>query len=91
MKRTTSIALFALISLTLIVSSCTQNERAKAWGGTAKIDLPAGTKFVTATWKGSELWYSTRPARPGESPETTTFSESSSWGLVQGSVIFTEK
>lgn len=88
MKYLTTIA---LLSLTLLASSCTANTRAKQLGGTTKVDLPAGTKFVTASWKGDDLWYSTRPARPGETPETVTMKESSSWGILEGTVLFVEK
>jgi hypothetical protein len=78
-----------LLSLALV--SCTQNIRAKAYGGTAEVDLPAGTKLVTATWKDAQLWYLVRPAKPGEAPETLTLHEQSSFGVIQGKVVFREK
>lgn len=80
-------ALFCYFSV-----SCTENARAKAYGGTMTVDLPENTKFVNATWKdGGQLWYVTRPARPGEPKEVYTFQEKSTFGLVQGKVIFQEK
>lgn len=69
----------------------TANWRARALGGTLNVELPPETKLVTATWKGSDLWYLTRPARKGEAPETSTFQESSALGIMQGRVIFTER
>ncbi len=78
-----------LIGLTL--SSCTENERAKSFGGTATVDLPPKTKFVGATWKESQLWYSYRPARPGEAPETTVLQEQSNYGIMEGRVEFNEQ
>jgi len=74
----------------LALASCTQNQRAKAWGGSASVALPASQKLVTATWKDQELWYLTRPMRADETPETFTLNESSSWGVVEGKVTFTE-
>jgi len=73
-----------------MLTSCTQNQRAKSWGGTATINLPKHTKLVTATWKNNNLWYSTRPMRAGEFAEATSFQEDSSWGAIQGTVIFNE-
>ena len=77
-------------SAILFLASCTQNERAKAFGGTASVDLPSNQKLVTATWKDQNLWYLTRPMRSDETPETYTLKESSSYGLVEGTVIFNE-
>jgi len=88
MKKT--LVILGLVYIGLL-SSCTENERAKAFGGTMTIDLPPKTKLVNATWKDTQLWYLYRPARPGETPETTTFQEDSSFGVLEGKVIFTEK
>lgn len=81
----------ALIVILLSASGCTENSRAKKYGGTAFVDLPEKTKFVFATWKDDQLWYAYRPARQGELPETTTLQEQSKWGLIEGKVIFVEK
>lgn len=51
----------------------------------------AYTKFVVATWKDTQLWYAYRPRRADEKPETVTLQEQSSFGLVEGRVIFTER
>lgn len=79
-----------LAAILLLSASCTENSRAKSWGGSATVDLPKGTKIVGATWKDEDLWYLHRPAREGEKPETVTLSEQSSFGLVEGKVIFQE-
>jgi len=86
LKTTLLAALFAVLSLT----ACTQNSRAKGWGGTATVDLPANAKLVTATWKDSQLWYLTRPMRKDEVAETLTLTEESSYGVLEGEVIFKE-
>jgi len=81
-----------LLILVLACSiGCTSNIRAKKFGGTSTETLPAGQKLVTVTWKDSSLWMLTRPMKDGEQPETYDFSESSSWGLVQGHVIIKER
>lgn len=80
----------AIASLATIVS-CTENSRAKSFGGTMTIDIPQGNKLVSATWKEDQLWYLYRPARAGEKPETSTLREDSKFGLIQGTVVFNEK
>ena len=83
--------LFITMMLGLILmTSCTENERAKNFGGTQTIELPAGEKLIEATWKGDQLWYLTRPMRENESPETFKFQEKSSFGMIEGTVIFKE-
>ena len=80
------IIVIAAISLT----ACTQNSRAKSFGGTAKITLPAGQKLVNVTWKDTQLWYITRPMRADETVETYTFNEESSWGVIEGTYVIRE-
>lgn len=72
------------------LSGCTENNKAKEWGGTAEIKLPAGEKLVTATWKDDDLWYLTRPMLPGDSAVTYTFKEKSSFGMMEGTYIIHE-
>jgi hypothetical protein len=80
-----------LLVFTVILSGCTEQEMAKEWGGTASIDIPCDQKLTMVTWKGTQIWYATRPMREGEVPETTTFKESSSFGLMEGVVTLEEK
>ena len=83
--------LFALIITGLAFAiGCTQNQRAKSFGGTATENLPAGQKLVNATWKEDHLWYLTRPMHTNDVAENYTFKESSSWGILQGTVILKE-
>lgn len=69
---------------------CTENSRAKTFGGTMTVTLPKGQKLMEATWKEADLWYLTRPMREGEKAEQYTFQENSTFGLVEGTVIFVE-
>jgi hypothetical protein len=79
-----------LIVMLFALGGCTENQRAKQFGGHGNITLPKGQKLVIATWKDDNLWYLTRPMRPNESPETYTFSEESSWGVFEGSYTIKE-
>ncbi len=82
---------FLAAAVLLIISSCTENERAKDFGGTATVDLPAGQKLVTVTWKeGNNLWYLTKPMTSIDVAETYSFQEESSWGMWEGTVVIKE-
>lgn len=84
-----------LISLTLAAifaaTGCTDNVRAKSYGGTMTIKLPSNTELVDATWKNADLWYLTRPRKSGESIDTLTFTEDSNFGVLEGKIIFVER
>lgn len=83
-----TLLILALSSIFLF--SCTENERAKNMGGTMKVDVPQGHKFVNATWKDTQLWYVYRPMREGETAEKFSFEEKSNFGLIEGKIIFQE-
>lgn len=85
-----SIAILSTILVSGMVLGCTENSRAKNFGGTSKIALPLGQKLINATWKDAQLWYLTRQMRSDEKPEMYTFQEKSNFGMMEGTVIFTE-
>lgn len=82
-----------VIGMVLILSmiGCTQNQKAKSFGGTATITLEKGKKLEVVTWKGEELWYLVRDRKEGEEIETYEFIEDSSFGLLEGKVIIKEQ
>jgi hypothetical protein len=86
MKKLIIIAI-AAISLT----SCTENQRARSFGGTEVINLEAGTRLVNVTWKGKDasLWILTKK----DTTKATTyyFNEKSGFGVLEGQVIINEK
>jgi len=90
MKKIFSILILLAVMLTLGLTSCTENQRAKSWGGTADVDVEPGQKVVVVTRKDSDLWVLTRKMRADEKPETYNFFEKSSWGLLQGNYIIKE-
>ena len=73
-----------------LLFSCTKNDAAKHYGGTARIDLPKGQRLIVATWKESNLWYLTEAMPEGYAPQDKTFKESSKSAGLEGTVIFHE-
>ena len=80
-----SIAILSTILVSGMVLGCTENSRAKT-----QISLPIGQKLINATWKDAQMWYLTRQMRSDEKPEMYTFQEKSNFGVMEGTVIFTE-
>lgn len=83
-------AMILMGCICLLSAGCTENQRARQFGGTANETIPAGQKLLVATWKQDNLWLLTRPMKAGETPETYEFRESSSFGVMQGKVIIKE-
>lgn len=68
--------LFVVAALALVMVSCTGNQRAKSFGGTYSVELPAGEKLINVTWKTeSDLWYLTRKMTSKDSAETYSFKQ----------------
>lgn len=89
--RTVAIAAVAVLSAAaMIFCGCTDNLRAKSFGGTMEVKVQQGKKVVNATWKDSEFWYLVRDMRPGEKAEKWEFLEKSGWGTVEGKVVLIE-
>ncbi|WP_440880644.1 hypothetical protein [Tenacibaculum sp. C7A-26P2] len=84
-----SIKILAIILVTTL-TSCTEKQRSRSFGGQFEVKLPKGQKLIEATWKGKDLWYLTRQRREGEPIERYLFKEESSFGVMEGSVIFKE-
>jgi hypothetical protein len=76
--------LFLAILMAVMVTSCTENNRVKNWGGEGNINLPKGRKLVNVTWKETQVWYLTRPMNSNDVAETYQFQEESSWGVMEG-------
>lgn len=80
-----------ILAAVALLAGCTDQQRAKTWGGSATIDLPAGARVVTATWKEDDLWVLTRQdVNASSAPQTYLLTESSSFGLLQGRVALVE-
>jgi hypothetical protein len=70
--------------------SCTEQQRAKTWGGSSTIHIPVEAKLVLVTWKNDDLWILIRERKEGEKAEEYLFQESSSWGLMEGKIKIVE-
>ena len=81
-----------LIFICLIISlcACTENQRARSFGGTQRIELEPGQRLVNATWKNEDLWILIEPMPTNYTPQEKSFFENSSFGVMQGKVIFVE-
>jgi len=79
-----------IATLAAALGSCSEQERARSYGGTAAIDLPPCTKLVNMTWKESDLWVLSRPIRSGEVAEQYEFVESHVYGMKAGKITIRE-
>jgi len=75
------IILFSLFVLIGSLWACTQNQRARIFGGTANINFPCNKKLVNITFKKDNLWMLTRPLNATDTLESYEFNEDSSWGF----------
>ena len=80
MKRILIIASVAVAFL----ASCTDNQRARQFGGTETVDIPEGRILVNCTWKEEDLWILTKDTSTGE----MFFNEKSSFGVLEGEINF---
>ena len=85
------IYLFLSLLTILSFSSCTEQERARNFGGKIKIEVPVGYKVTSAAWKESELFYFIEPMEEGYVPKEKKFVESSNYGFWESEVTFKEK
>ena len=83
--------LFIIAIAAISLASCTENSRARNFGGTEVINLEAGIRLVNVTWKGKDasLWILTKK----DTTKATTyyFTEKSGFGVMEGQVIINEK
>ena len=75
-----------LILLSLVVialMSCTDNQRARKFGGTETIKLEPNEEFINITWKQDNLWIIVKDKNTGKFYAR----EKSSFGVMQGKVV----
>ncbi len=82
--------LMAFGVLSVLFTSCSENERAKSFGGTMTINLPAGQKLMGITFKETDVWYHYRPMLSTDSAVTHTFKEESKYGILSGTILIHE-
>ena len=73
-----------MVAITLLaLASCTDNQRARSFGGTETIKIESQEKFINITWKQDNLWVIVQDTITG----TIYAKEKSSFGIMQGKVI----
>ena len=73
-----------MVAITLLaLASCTDNQRARNFGGTETVKLEPNEKFINITWKQDNLWIIVQDTVTG----TYYAREKSSLGIMQGKVI----
>ncbi len=75
--------LFVIAIAALSLASCTDNERARRFGGTEEVELKPNEVVLNVTWKENEMWICTKDTVSG----VVYFREKSSWGVMEGTVI----
>jgi len=79
-----------LLVMFLISSSCTENKRARMYGGEMSVNVVPDQKVVNVTWKESNMWILTRPMNESDKPEIYSFSEKSKFGIWEGTIKIIE-
>ena len=81
---------FMIICLTLSLCCCEQ-QITRQYGGTTTINLEKGEKLIEVTWKGGgDLWYLVEDMDSDYIPKVKVFKESSTYGVLEGKVVFIE-
>jgi len=74
--------LFSLLAMFTFVS-CTDNQRARSFGGEENVKLNPNEKFINITWKQDNLWVIAQDTITG----IYYAREKSSFGVMQGKLI----
>ena len=90
MKKTLFVSLLLMVMVMLFTTSCTENRRARTYGGEMTIDLAPNTKLVNVTWKESDLWILTTEMESEYTPKKYKFEEKSKFGVWEGTIYFIE-
>ena len=73
-----------MIAITLLaLVSCTDNQRARSFGGTETVKLEPNEKFINITWKQDNLWLIVQDTVTGNYYAR----EKSNLGVLQGKVV----
>lgn len=83
--------LFIILLLASMTISCTENSRARAWGGKVTLELKPGQQLMNAAWKETDLWLLTKERPDSVDPKTYQFSEKSTFGVMEGVITIKEK
>ena len=76
-----------IVGALIFLISCTDNARARKFGGTETIEIGPNQIVLGTDWKGDELWVLIQDTITHES----FLQENSSFGLVEGKIKFKSK
>jgi len=72
-----------LLAIVALLGSCTENQRARRFGGKFEVNLPQNQVFKNATWKETSLWVLSEDTVR----DIHIFREYSSLGIFEGEII----
>lgn len=81
---------YIILFMLMFSIGCTENIWAKQYGGNITENLPCNQKLMNITWKEVSIWTLTRPMMEEEEANTYTFRESSSFGMIEGTITIKE-
>lgn len=76
--------IFVMLLMIVTFTSCTENSRARYYGGTETVELNQNEIVLSVTWKGGDMWVCTKDTTTG----IVYFREKSNFGLIEGAVVF---
>ena len=79
-----------IVALAAFACGCTEQQRARSFGGESTVMLEKGQRLVEITWKNNNLWLLTEPMDSGYVPRTKTFYEDSEFGFMEGKITIIE-
>lgn len=83
-------AIMTIVLIIVLVSSCSEQGKARSYGGEMNVTLEPNQKLVEVTWKGSQLWFLTKEMSGDDTAESYNFYEKSTLGIIEGSVKIKE-
>ncbi len=83
--------LIVLLFVSVVLFSCTENIKARNYGGELEVMLPKNKMLINATWKGNNLWYLYEDMPADYEPKTKIFKEKATYGIMEGTIIFIER
>ncbi len=81
--------LLLILSVGILLTSCTDNQRARSFGGRETIELEANRKLINISWKQDDLWILTEQV-DSIIPKVYKLQEKSSFGLMEGTIVIKE-
>lgn len=84
-NRNLKVSTMAVLFIAIVMgsTSCTDNQRARSFGGTEIIKLLPNEEFINITWKQDNLWVIVKDTVTGKYYAR----EKSSFGVMQGKVV----